>query len=267
MRVLIALAAGVFLTAGLYGDSVQLRNGQRVDGTLLSAGRTSIRFQNERGRISTYNRSEVEAVYFGSQNSSQARNNNGRQYYGNAERSNTYRPGNTSRNAQGEMLPAGTVISVRTIDAINSDSAHSGESYHASVSQPVVVNGRTVIPQGADATLRVVQVEQGGRISGNEQISLELESVRWNGGYLTPNSTNAELSNGSRGKESAAVIGGGAALGAVIGAIAGGGKGAAIGAASGAGAGTAVQVIRGQQVKIDPETEINFTVSSDTNVR
>ncbi len=267
MRVLTALTAGVFLAASLYGDTLELRNGQRVDGRLLSATSTSIRFQPKRGRATTYNRNNVDAIYFGSQNSYQGRNNGRQDSYGNSDRSNSYRPGNTTRNDQGEMLPSGTAIPIRTIDPIDSNSAQSGQTYHASVAQPVVANGRTVIPQGADAVLKVVQVQQGGRITGNEQISLELDSVRWNGGYVNVNTTNAELSNGSRGKQSAAVIGGVAALGAVIGAIAGGGKGAAIGAASGAGAGTAVQAIRGQHVKIDPETEINFTVTGDTYVR
>ena len=59
---------------------------------------------------------------------------------------------------------------------------------------------------------------------------------------------------------------GGAALGAIIGAIAGGGKGAAIGAASGAGAGTAVQVVTGgQKVHIPSETRLTFTL--DTPVK
>ena len=71
----------------------------------------------------------------------------------------------------------------------------------------------------------------------------------------------------SRGKRSAEVIGGGAALGALIGAIAGGGKGAAIGAAAGAGGGTAVQAMtHGQQVKIPSETRLDFTLHAPVAV-
>jgi outer membrane lipoprotein SlyB len=63
------------------------------------------------------------------------------------------------------------------------------------------------------------------------------------------------------------VLGGGAVLGALIGAIAGHGKGAAIGAAVGAGAGTAVEAsTHGQQVKIPPETKLDFTLRNPVTV-
>jgi outer membrane lipoprotein SlyB len=54
-------------------------------------------------------------------------------------------------------------------------------------------------------------------------------------------------------------VGGGAALGTILGALAGGGKGAAIGALAGGGAGAATQVFtRGRSLHITPETVLRF---------
>jgi hypothetical protein len=150
------------------------------------------------------------------------------------------------------------------IDSVDSDATHSGDTYHASLDQPLVVNGQTVAPAGSDATVQVVRVQQGGRISGREDVTLALASFQANGRTYDINTSNENVSSSdSRGKQSAEVIGGGAALGAIIGAIAGGGKGAAIGAASGAALGTGAQVIRGQRVKVPSETRLSFTLSRD----
>src|SRR5213078_244535 len=104
---------------------------------------------------------------------------------------------------------------------------------------------------GSDATLQVVRVRQGGRITGREDVTLALSSFTANGRTFDVNTSNENVSSDSRGKQSAEVIGGGAALGAIIGAIAGGGKGAAIGAGAGAAVGTAAHVsTKGQRVRI-----------------
>src|SRR6185369_14718079 len=65
----------------------------------------------------------------------------------------------------------------------------------------------------------------------------------------------------------AAKVGGGAALGAIIGAIAGGGKDAAIGAAAGGGAGAGTVLLsRGKAVTLPSETRINFRLSSPITI-
>lgn len=164
------------------------------------------------------------------------------------------------------ILPAGTAISVRLLDPIDSDSAHAGMSHRATLDQPIVINGRTFAPAGSDATVTVVRVQQGGKISGNEDVTLQLSSINANGRTYNLATANEDVSSSGRGKQSAEVIGGGAALGAIIGAIAGGGKGAAIGAGAGAAAGAGVQAIRGQRVKIPAETRLSFTLNQDVNL-
>lgn len=158
-------------------------------------------------------------------------------------------------------VPAGTVISVRMIDGVDSTTNQVGDQFHASLENEIVVNGVVAAPKGADVYGKLGTVKSAGTIQGQSELELELTGIRINGNLLPVVSGDYEVAGKSRGKQSAERIGGVAAIGAVIGAIAGGGKGAAIGAAAGAGAGTAVQVLtKGQQVKVPSETVLDFTL-------
>jgi len=159
------------------------------------------------------------------------------------------------------------VISVRMIDPVDSSRNRPGEEFAATVNNPVVAGDRVVIPQGSNAKVRLTQATSAGRIQGRSELQLELVSINANGTTYNVESGTYTSSGGSRGKRSAEVIGGGAGLGALIGAIAGKGKGAAIGAAVGAGAGTAAQAAtHGQQIRVDSETKIDFTLKNPINV-
>jgi hypothetical protein len=152
-------------------------------------------------------------------------------------------------------------MTVRMIDAVNSEQSRLGETFRASVDEPVIVDGQTVIPRGADAVTKLVEDQESGKITGKTVLTLVLQQVLVNGKMLDLTSGDVSQASGSRGSRSAKVIGGTAALGAIIGAIAGGGKGAAIGAGSGAAVGTGVQVLtKGQTVKIPSETRLTFTL-------
>jgi len=168
-------------------------------------------------------------------------------------------------NAQygGITIPAGSDVSVRTIDSVDSERDRRGQTYRASIDQPVIVNGQTVIPRGADAVVMLSDSQQSGKIEGKAVLTLELRSITINGRTYDSTSSTVSRESGSRGSRSAKVIGGTAALGAIIGAIAGGGRGAAIGAGSGAAVGTAAQVITsGQKVKVPAETLLTFTLQN-----
>ena len=136
--------------------------------------------------------------------------------------------GSRTRNRTREgsaAIPAGTTITVRMIDAVNSNNTDVGQTYKASLDEPLVVDGRTVAPKGSDATVRVARVDQSGTISGREEIALVLNDITVNGRHYTAETENAEVAAKSRSKESAKIIGGTAVVGAIIGAIAGGRKG------------------------------------------
>lgn len=156
-------------------------------------------------------------------------------------------------------LPAGTEIRVRLDNDLSSNGSHAGDSFTATVSDPVVVNGTTVIPQDARADGEVVDARPLGRFKGGALLAVKLDRVhtRW-GSYPVDTGTIDRAEKG-KGKRSATMIGGGGGLGALIGGLAGGGKGAIIGALAGAGAGTAGSAFTGnKQIVLPAETLITF---------
>ena len=167
-------------------------------------------------------------------------------------------------------VPAGTEIAIRTNDTINSETAREGETFSAMVAEDVRdAGGRVIIPRGSDARLMIREFDRGGA-AGTRELELDLESVRVNGrSYYVGASTQAgsEKSGLGANKRTATMTGGGAALGAIIGAIAGGGKGAAIGAITGAGAGAAAQVMtRGDKVTVPAESVLTFRLQNSVDL-
>lgn len=164
-------------------------------------------------------------------------------------------------------IPAGTVVSVRMIDAVDSEVNKAGEEFAATLDAPLVVGDRVVVPKGSDVRVRLVQAESAGRMTGRSELQLEMVSIKV-GSQTYPVATGVyQVQGASRGKRTAATVGGGAALGALIGGVIGKGKGAAVGAAVGAGSGTAVQVAtKGQQVHVDSEAKIDFVLKEPLNL-
>jgi hypothetical protein len=161
----------------------------------------------------------------------------------------------------GIQIPSGTPITVRMIDAVDSKVSHLGQTFRASVDEPVVINGQTVIPRGADAVAKLVEDQQSGKFEGKTILTLALTDITINGQMIDTTTGDVTRASSSRGARTAKVVGGATALGAIIGALAGGGRGAAIGAASGAAVGGGAEVLtKGQQVKIPSETRLNFTL-------
>jgi hypothetical protein len=164
-------------------------------------------------------------------------------------------------------VDAGTTLSVRMLDSIDSDRNQAGDTFRATLDQPIVVDGKTVIPANADVQGRVVDLASAGHFKGKSQLALELTRVSYSGHSYSIQTNQWSKEGGSRGVRTAETVGGGAALGAIIGGIAGGGKGAAIGAAVGAGAGTGVQAAtKGQQIHVPPETVLNFRLEQPVTV-
>jgi hypothetical protein len=164
-------------------------------------------------------------------------------------------------------IPAGTRITIRMIDSVDSKRARPGDEFAATVAEPVAVGDRVVIPVGTEARTRLVGAKTSGRIKGRSELELELTQLTVKGQNYTVESGLFTVEGKSRGKRSAKMIGGGAGLGALVGAIAGGGKGAAIGAGVGAGAGTAAEASgHGAQVKLPSEAKVEFTLRSSLTI-
>jgi len=160
-------------------------------------------------------------------------------------------------------LPAGTNLVIRMIDGVDSELSSVGQTFAASLDEPVVINGETVIPRGADAVVKLVDAKESGKITGRTTLTVDLMSVKVNGRMVDVNTETVTEQSSSRGARTAKVVGGTAALGTIIGAIAGGGKGAAIGLGAGAAAGAGAEILtKGQRVKIPSETRLTFVLEN-----
>jgi BON domain len=164
-------------------------------------------------------------------------------------------------------IPARTVISVQMIDSINSGTAQPGQIYEASLSAPVSIDNQVVVPRGATARVRVVDVQSAGHFQGRPLLKLELAGLTIDGTKYSAKSDYYTKLGQSRGKKTAEKVGGGAALGALLGGLIGHGRGAGIGAIIGAGAGTVDQkATQAQEVRIPSEARIDFTLKSPVSV-
>lgn len=156
-------------------------------------------------------------------------------------------------------IPAGTQLSVRLNDPLDSEKNQVGDSFHGTLSAPIVIGGDTVIPSGADVVGRVAAVQSAGRFAGSSLLTLELTSLSVNGRTYNVQTNQWSRQGKGEGKNTATKVGVGTAAGAILGGIIGGGRGAAIGAAGGAGAGTGVSAAKkGEQIKLGPEAVLNF---------
>jgi BON domain-containing protein len=165
------------------------------------------------------------------------------------------------------QVDAGTTVTIRMIDGIDSSVNQPGEIFHASLDAPLVVGNEVVAPKGADVYVRLVSASQAGKFNGKSELHLELIKMELHGQSYPLISSTYSLSGGSRGKNTAEKVGGGAVLGAIIGAIAGGGKGAAIGAGvGGAGGGVYQAATHGKQVKIPSETKLDFQLDQPVTI-
>jgi hypothetical protein len=164
-------------------------------------------------------------------------------------------------------LQVGSVVTVRTIDSIDSKQNHTGQMFKASLDAPIVIDNEVVVPSGADAYLKLVNASSAGKMTGRSELTVELMSFVFQGKTYTVATSDVRQTGQSRGKRTGETVGGGAVLGAIIGAVAGGGKGAAIGAAAGAGAGAGVQVLtNGQQVRIPSESRLDFKIQQPLDI-
>jgi hypothetical protein len=161
-------------------------------------------------------------------------------------------------------VPAGTELRVRLSSGISSATASSGMGFQGSLAEALVVNGVTVAPRGSLVNGQVTNAVSSGRLKRPAELSLVLTSLTPEGGQQTPISTHTwSMSGKSHKKRDITMIGGGAGLGAAIGAIAGGGKGAAIGSMVGAGAGTAGAYATGKkEIAVPAETQLAFRLSA-----
>jgi hypothetical protein len=165
-------------------------------------------------------------------------------------------------------IPTGTALTVRLGQQLGSKISQSGQSFTATLANDLAVDGRTVIPAGANTTGTVVNAQPLGKIKGAAVLELQLTSINVNGSDRAIQTTAVTKTEKGKGKRTAVGAGGGAALGGIIGGLAGGGKGAVIGLLAGGGAGTAGAAFTGnKEIVIPAESALSFTLSQPLEVR
>ncbi len=165
------------------------------------------------------------------------------------------------------IIDQGTQLTVRLTDAIDSEKNQTGDTFHATLNTPITSDGEEAVPAGVDVVGHLVSVKSAGKFAGQSEVVLQIDSIAFGGRTYNVQTDQYKKTGSSRGKNTAAKVGGGALVGTLIGALAGGGKGAAIGAAAGAGVGGGVQAAtKAQQIKLPSETVLNFTLQSPVTV-
>jgi hypothetical protein len=166
------------------------------------------------------------------------------------------------------VVPAETVISVVLDEPVGSKISTPGQNFSATVREPVEVDGRVAVPKGARATGIVRDAKPAGRFKGGAALELTLASIEVNGTNYDVHTTAPTETSKGKGKRTAAMVGGGAGGGALIGGLAGGGKGALIGGLIGAAAGTGGAGLTGNRdITLPAETPITFKLVDPLEIR
>lgn len=238
-------------------DTITFRDGHTVNGSYLGGDARTVRMAVG-DRVESYSVSDITNIVFSGETRVTSRAPEPRRDQAPPEEP---RPMRRDR-ANGPVLPVGTVLTIRMIDSVDSQRDTVGQTFRASLDEPVMdSNGDTLVPRGSDVMVKLVNDQQSGKIEGRTVLTLDLVSLDVNGRTVEIDTQSLTQQSDSRTARSGKVIGGTAALGAIIGALAGGGTGAAIGAASGAGVGTAAQIAtKGQRVRVPSETRLTFTL-------
>jgi len=235
-KVLMFCVICIGLASAASADTLHLKNGQIISGTFLGRSTAGVQFVGPDGMSQIYPAAEVESLDFG-----------------------PVPPPPPPAPAPPQVtVPAGTVILVRTIDGLDTNTAYTGQLFSATLSTNLAANGFVVANSGTTVYGQVVEANSAGRAKGKSELKLQLTQIVINGAAIPIMTDVYDTEGKSSGKRTARRLLGGAGLGAAVGAIAGNAAmGAAIGAASGA---VASGVQKGDQVQIPSETQLSFTL-------
>ncbi len=257
-RFLSVFAMGLFFVGAAAADTLELKDSRVLKGKYLGGTQAVMRFEIN-GEVQTFNTTDIVALTFTSNSGSAA-----------PATAPAVAPANSmgsSPSGGNVTIPAGQSLLVRMIDGVDSEKNHVGDAFHASLETDLTIGNTIVARKGADVYGRLATAEKSGTFSGKSELQLELTRIVIDGRDYPVVSSDYTLKGKSQGASTAKKVGGIAAAGAIIGAIAGGGKGAAIGAAAGGATGAGVQVLtKGAQVKVPSETLLEFRLQQPVTV-
>jgi hypothetical protein len=233
----------------IQADTIRLRSGQAITGSVMSADSTVVKVMLDNGMVANFRVEEISNIEYS------------------ARKAPPPPPPDPARAPEPVTIPAGTVLSVFLTQAIDVDAAKAGMTVKSLLDDPVMIGGTTVVPRNTAVMLQVAKVEQAGRFKGSDKISLKAITLSFGGRKYDVVTTPVEQKGQGEGKKTTRKVAGGAGLGAIVGGIAGGGTGAAIGAAAGAGAGAIVSSQGTEHLKLEAETRLQFTLNAAVTVQ
>src|SRR5262250_930026 len=265
-RTLLAVAATLLLARIGLADTLELKDGRVLQGKYLGGTQAVLRFEMN-GEVQTFPTHDIVALTF-TRNSGSAPTAAPPPAAEPAPAPSGPPPAAANSFAGGDVtVPAGQSLLVRMIDGVDSAKNHVGDVFHASLETDLNINGAVVARKGTDVYGRLASSDKSGTFTGKSELQLELTRMVIGGRDYPVVSSDYNVQGKGQGASTAKKVGGIAAAGAIIGAIAGGGKGAAIGAAAGGATGAGVQVLtKGEQVKVPSETLLEFRLQQPVTI-
>jgi hypothetical protein len=240
----VILLAILVTVAGASADTLNLRSGQKVQGTFLEGDENQVKFLGTDGQFKVYPLPSVSGITFAAPAPPPA-------------------PAAAPKPTSATVL-AGTLIYARMIDSLDTSKTKTGDLFTASLDSDLVGNGIVVARRGASVRGKVTKSENAGRVAGKSELQLELTSIVINGAAQPISTSGFQRKGASSGASSAKKTAGGAGLGAIIGGISGNaGKGAAIGATSGLALSIAT---KGEAIRVPSETLLEFALAQPTTL-
>lgn len=237
-----AMSLGVVSLAGMASaDTLILNDGTRITGTIVSVASRMITFEDGAGVSRRYSANRVDSLVF---------------------TANSRRTATSADSRRLETLPSGTELDVRTSEDIESSNTAVDQTFSGVVEHDILSGSNAIIvPEGSHVVLVVREVSSGGA-TGSPDMVLDVQSLTVGGRQYLLSTEDLQENSGTglgKNRRTAETVGGGAALGSIIGAIAGGAKGAAIGVLVGAAGGAGIEVLnKGKDLRVPAETLLRF---------
>ncbi len=247
MIVLLILVAGTVVSA----DRVRLRSGKVIEGTFTGADASTVRMLLANGSRAACPVADIAGIDFTVTNAA----------------AGAGAAPSPARAPAPVTVPAKTMLNVRLTEGIDVDATKAGATFRSLVDDPVMLDGKVVIPRGAVVIVQAASVAQSGAMKGSDKISLKANSITFGGQSYEIVTAYVEAKGAGEGKKTARKIGGGVGLGAIVGGIAGGGQGAAIGAAVGGATGAVVASQGQEHLKLPAETRLQFQLTAAVTIK
>ena len=166
-------------------DDLYLKNGRRVQGTFLGGDSRTVRFLLQDGQVGSFAITDVESIIFGTQAGSAA--------------SPVPAPAQTPAPADPYRVPHGTVLVVRMVDSVDSDVNKPGETFRATLEEPIAVGGNILASKDTPVAVQLVHVKQSGQLRGEAEIALQLRSLTLHGETYSLASEFAQVASEGKG--------------------------------------------------------------------